>query len=65
VFHLPRGASQATDRTRLPMSRFQPSIITKKRSFAGSERTVGGSIIMPIDIVSVAVIMSRGAEIDG
>ena len=47
------------------MSRFQPSIITKKRSFAGSQRTVGGSIIMPIDIGNVAVIMSRGAEIDG
>ena len=31
------------------MSKFQPSIITKKRSVAGSERTVGGSIIMPID----------------
>ena len=43
---------------RLPISMFQPSISTKNSILIGSEITEGGSIIMPIDMVSVATIMS-------
>jgi predicted O-linked N-acetylglucosamine transferase (SPINDLY family) len=46
------------ERTRLPTSRFQPSIRTKNRILNGSEIDVGGSIIMPIAMVMVATIRS-------
>ena len=37
---------------------FQPSIRMKNKILNGREMTVGGSIIIPMDIVSVATIMS-------
>ena len=46
------------ERNSPPTSKFQPSISTKNSILNGSEMTVGGSIIMPIDMVSVATIMS-------
>ena len=42
------------ERTRDPTIWFQPSISTKNSTLNGSETVVGGSIIMPIDMVSVA-----------
>ena len=53
-----RRSIKLAERTKLPIRRFQPSISTKNRIFTGREITEGGSIIMPIDIVSVATIMS-------
>ena len=49
---------QTKDRIKPPISRFQPSMSTKNSTLNGREMTVGGSIIMPIDMVSVATIMS-------
>ena len=44
--------------TRLPTSKFHPSIRTKNKTLNGSEITVGGNIIMPMDMVSIATIKS-------
>src|SRR6476659_9762276 len=46
------------ERTRDPTIWFQPSISTKNSTLNGSETVVGGSIIMPIDMVSVATTIS-------
>ena len=46
------------ERTRLPTSKFHPSISTKNNILNGSETTVGGSIIIPIAMVMVATMRS-------
>jgi flagellin len=51
-------ASQVNDRIRPATMRFQPSIRTKKSILMGSAMTVGGSIIMPIDMTTDATTTS-------
>jgi len=47
-----------TDFSNSPTMIFHPSISTKNKILNGSETTVGGNIIMPIDIVIVATTKS-------
>ncbi len=63
--HCPAASMRRTEplrqlnvRTRLPISRFQPSAIIKSKILNGREIVVGGSIIMPIDIKTDATTMS-------
>ena len=51
-------SAQINESIKLPASSVQPSIKTKNRTLKGSDMTVGGSIIMPIDMVTVATTMS-------
>ncbi len=41
-----------------PISRFQPSTMTKSKIFSGVEITTGGNCIMPTEVVMEATTMS-------